>query len=391
MWRPERSAKEPQTPSQASHGKTNGGNHEKLKQHEKERRPTIITVEKNGHERSWGPLSKTNAWRAGCFWQEMEEKVKVFLMKGGDRTEVEVLKRFERGRERVWFKEKTPQPPQQQPEPPRQLPEGGKEPVAVDADEESVTEDDPTTVVPTTGLSEEDPEERETQERMWIAEKITTLEKENGELKMAIQETQARLAAQEDTARKTDERCMRMETVIMQIAEFVQQQNATLESSRVLVNSLVEEVNNHGDNFKKLGLILQIHEQHIVQSGAITQEMAQYMNALIQENQQKSASIASLVNEYQAQTEVLRQHQLGLQVQAEVIKRIINGQHPQQQPQQGVAGTGLTVSEVDDQDRDHRDFQGVQNPNSGPPNNGLFGAVIQFSQVPTNLEIGQSF
>ena len=97
------------------------------------------------------------------------------------------------------------------------------------------------------------------------------------------------------------------------------------------------------------------------------------------------------MNEYQAQTEVLRQHQLGLQVQAEVIKRIINGQHPQQQPQQGVAGTGLTVSEVDDQDRDHRDFQGVQNPNSVPPNNGLFGAVIQFSQVPTNLEIGQSF
>ena len=96
-----------------------------------------------------------------------------------------------------------------------------------------------------------------------------------------------RLAAQEDMSRKADERCMRMETVIMQIAEFVQQQNSALESSRVLVNSIVEEVETRQDNFQKLGLIMHIHEQHIVQSGAITQEMTQYMNALIQENPQK--------------------------------------------------------------------------------------------------------
>ena len=66
---PGRSAKEPQTPSQTSHGKTNGGNAGKPKGKD-ERRPTIITVEGNGQERSWGPLSEINAWRAGFFWLE---------------------------------------------------------------------------------------------------------------------------------------------------------------------------------------------------------------------------------------------------------------------------------------------------------------------------------
>ena len=135
---------------------------------------------------------------------------------------------------------------------------------------------------------------------------------------------------------------------------------------------------------------MQVHEQHIVHSGAVTQEMAQYINALIQENQQKSASIASLVNEYQAQTEVLRQHQLGLQIQAEVIKRIMTGEHPQQQPRQGVTRTGPTVSDADDHDQDHLDFRGVQNPNSGPPNNGPVGVAIQIPQVPVNMEIVQN-
>ena len=351
----------------------------------------IITVDKNGQERKWGPLSRANAWRAGCFCDDMKGEVDVFLEKDGTRKEVEVLRRFERGSERVWFKEKTPQPTQQQPEAPRQQPEGGDETVAVDADEESATEDDHATVVPTTGLSEEDPEERETREKMWLAEKITSLEKENEQLKMALQEMNARLATQENTTSQVGERCARIETVTAQIVVFVQQQSTTIESSRVLMNNLVEEVKTHQENFQKLGKIIQVHQQHIVQSGAATQEMAQYINALIQENQQKSASIASLVNEYQAQTEVLRQHQLGLQIQAEVIKRIMTGEHPQQQPRQGVTRTGPTVSEADDHDPDHLDFRGVQNPNSGPPNVGPFGAVVQFPQVPTNLETVQGF
>ena len=135
---------------------------------------------------------------------------------------------------------------------------------------------------------------------MWLAEKVTTLEKENEELKGALREMETRLATQENMARQADERCARLEAAITQIVDFVQQQNTTIENSRVLMNSLVEDVRIHHDNFEKLGLILHVHEQHIVQSGAVTQEMAQFMNALIQENQQKSLRIASLTRESQA-------------------------------------------------------------------------------------------
>ena len=80
------------------------------------KRPTIITVEEEGHERKWGPLSKANAWRAGRFWEERGQTVKVFLENDGSRKEVEVLKTSERRRETVWLKEKNRQPPQEQPQ-----------------------------------------------------------------------------------------------------------------------------------------------------------------------------------------------------------------------------------------------------------------------------------
>ena len=46
-------------------------------------------------------------------------------------------------------------------------------------------------------------------------------------------------------------------------------------------------------------MILQVHRQYIVRSGVVTQEMAQYVNCLIRENEQKSLRIESLVKEYQ--------------------------------------------------------------------------------------------
>ena len=236
-------------------------------------------------------------------------------------------------------------------------------------------------MVPTTGLSEEDPEERETREKMWLAEKVTSLEKENEELKASLQAIETRLATQENLARQADERCVRLEAAITQIADFIQQQNASIESSRALMNGLVEEVKAHQDNFQKLGKVMQVHERHIVQSGTITQEMAQYINALVQENEQKNLRIASLTKEYQAQADVLRQHQMGQQVIAEVVKRIIAGQGQQQTQQQGVTGRRPTVSDADDHDPDRLDFLGGLNPHSGPPNGGMQGWLIQPPQI----------
>ena len=38
-------------------------------------------------------------------------------------------------------------------------------------------------------------------------------------------------------------------------------------------------------------MTMQVHEQYIVRSGVVTQEMAQYVNALIRENEEKSMPI----------------------------------------------------------------------------------------------------
>ena len=102
-----------------------------------------------------------------------------------------------------------------------------------------------------------------------------------------------------------------------------------------------------------------------------TERMAQYINVLIQENEKVKLWIGSLTRESQAQ-EVLRQHQLGQQVLAELIKLIVAQQAQQQwQPQQGqaITGSGPTMTVVDD-DEDRLDFPSGHNPHSGPPNSG---------------------
>ena len=88
---------------------------------------------------------------------------------------------------------------------------------------------------------------------MWLSEKVTSLENENGELKKELHEMETRLAIQENMARQVEERCARLEAAITKIADFVQQQSVSIESSRTLMNSLVEEVSAHRDNFQKVG------------------------------------------------------------------------------------------------------------------------------------------
>ena len=118
------------------------------------------------------------------------------------------------------------------------------------------TAEEPATEAPTTGMSEVDPEEIETGQKMWLSEKGTSLENENTELKKAIQTMETRLITQEDVVKQVDERFARFETAITQIAELIQQQNAAIESSRALMNSIVEEVNTPRDNFQKVGIVM---------------------------------------------------------------------------------------------------------------------------------------
>ena len=76
--------------------------------------------------------------------------------------------------------------------------------------------------------------------------------------------------------------------------------------------------------------------------------MAQFVNAHIPDNERKMLRIESLVLANREQSDVLQQHQIGQQVLAEMIKKIIVGQHsPQQcQQQQGIAGTGPIVTDA---------------------------------------------
>lgn len=64
------------------------------------------------------------------------------------------------------------------------------------------------------------------------------------------------------------------------------------------------------------------------------------------------------MNESRAQAQVIEQHRLGLEVLAEVIKRMMVGQQLQRpQPEQTLTGLGPIVTEVDEGDQTGQDFQ----------------------------------
>ena len=180
-----------------------------------------------------------------------------------------------------------------------------------------------------------------------------------------------------------------METAIIRIAEVVQQQNTAIGSSRSMMSSIVEEVKAHRDNFQNVGMIIRVREQDIVRSGVVTQEMAQYVNAFIRENGEKSLKIANPVKEYQVQSGVLRQQLEGQRVLAEVLKVMMAGRRQEpKQPQRGVSEVGPTVTEVDDTSRTDQNFPNALSPNSGPPNNGAFGVPMnEVTQIQFNMEI----
>ena len=92
--------------------------------------------------------------------------------------------------------------------------------------------------------------------------------------------------------------------------------------------------------------------------------MAQCINALAIVSEKNRSWIGAMMNESQAQAQVLRQHHLGQQVIAEVIKSLVN-QQAQQQTQQTVNATHMTVSEVDEEGQ-VQDFRGGSNPHTGP-------------------------
>ena len=202
-----------------------------------------------------------------------------------------------------------------------------------------------------TGMQEDTPEEKRAMEMTVLAKRDTSIEKDNQELKKAVREMEAKAELQTQAIMASAEQCSMIETALMKIAQHTQQQEVFNGSVRASINGLENQVRTHQDNFQEVVRVFQNHEEHIATNGVVSERMAQYINVLIQESEKARLWIGSLTRESQAQEEVLRQHHVGQQVLAEVIKLIVAQQaQPQWQPQQGqaITGPGPTVTVVDD-------------------------------------------
>ena len=85
---PARSSDDPRlsktTPSQGQAGNQRGeGRKVAHRHHGRQRRQ---------RKKTWGPLSRTAAWKAGCYWEESKGEAKVFLEMCGEKKEVSVEK-----------------------------------------------------------------------------------------------------------------------------------------------------------------------------------------------------------------------------------------------------------------------------------------------------------
>ena len=216
-------------------------------------------------------------------------------------------------------------------------------------------------------MHEDTPEEKQTMEIEGLVERVTSLENENKELKRTIEEMAAKIGLHDMTTQEIVQKHLSMEDAIAKIAEHVQRQSRFNESIRKTANGLENQVKIHLDNFQHVARILTVHEQHIISQGTASQEMAQYINALVQDTEKKRAWIGTLMKESQAQMQVLRQHEMGQQAIAGVIKCMMRQQeyHQEQAQQTSVTTTGPVVTIVEE-DGDVLDFLGSQNPNSGP-------------------------
>ena len=239
-------------------------------------------------------------------------------------------------------------------------------------------------------MDEVRPDEVQTERAMWVSERLTTLQNENEELKKTVQEMAAKIELHQNTIATLMERFGTMESAIARIAEHVQHQNVFNQSAKTSIDQLVEEAKAHQKCFQEVAKVLQNHEQHIANSGAVAQQMAQYIDALIKDNENKTLWIGTLRDAAVAQAQVLQQHQMGQEAIAGVLKMFMS--QPQQPQQQTAPGNGPTVTEVDEESQTGQDFQNGPSPHTRPPDGATWIVVPEPPRVPRSMEIvGQAF
>ena len=164
----------------------------------------------------------------------------------------------------------------------------------------------------------------------------------------------------------------------------------SMRAQRRSITCLEKQVKIHQDNFHEVVRILQAHEQFIVNTGSITQGIAQNVVELSKDNEKNRMWIGEMMRENQAQAQVLRQHEMGQQAIAGVIK-VMMTRDQQQQPQQTVTGSGPIVTEVDDDNGGILDFTGGRSPQTGPPDIGSLTMSIKPPRAPRPKDDGQEY
>ena len=133
--------------------------------------------------------------------EDLQGGVKVFIQKDGKMAEVEAEKRFECGRERVWFNEKNEQTQNQ-----------------IEPQESSPAEQ-------VIALEEETQEEIDERNKMWLIEKDASLEMEKEEMKNALQDMTMRVALQENRIKEMEDRQGAIQATLARVCESVQRLN----------------------------------------------------------------------------------------------------------------------------------------------------------------------
>ena len=181
-----------------------------------------------------------------------------------------------------------------------------------------------------------------------------------------------------------------VERAFREIAQLVQGQATFNESTQRSIACLEKQVKIHLDNIHEVVRILQVHEQFIVNTGSIIQGIAQNVVELSKDNEKNRMWIGEMMRENQAQAQVLRQHEMGQQAIAGVIK-VMMTRDQQQQPQQTVTGSGPIVTEVDDDNGGILDFTGGRSPQTGPPDIGSLTMSIKPPRAPRPKDDRQEY
>ena len=132
-------------------------------------------------------------------------------------------------------------------------------------------------------------------------DRVTSLSREKEEMKKALKEMATRVQLQENMSKRCVELQGVLDSAVTRICESVQRLKAFTENASAAITGLAGEVQKHQDNFREVGRSLLNHEERIAQTGYASQEMAQYINALIEEKQKKTLLVDSLMMEKREQ------------------------------------------------------------------------------------------